>query len=106
MSEENIDESILNTPDETMANLPDMPLETVFNVPVEVTVVLGKKTIAINELLKLGKNSVVELESKIGDPVDIFVNERLIARGEIVIVEEKIGITMTEIFKAENAPNE
>jgi len=106
MSEENVEEAILNTSNQSFEDLPDLPLKTIFNVPVEVTVVLGKKTIAINELLKLGKNSVVELESKVGDPVDIFVNERLIARGEIVIVEEKIGITMTEIFKADNAPNE
>lgn len=96
MSEDNQDIYEENVNDES-----DIPLKTVYNVPVEVTVVLGKKTISINDLLKLGKNSVVELENKIGDPVDIFVNERLIARGEVVIVEEKIGITMTEIFKSD-----
>ena len=51
--------------------------------------------------MKLGRGAVVELDRKVGEPVDIYVNNRLIARGEVVIVEDKIGVTMTEIIKPE-----
>jgi flagellar motor switch protein FliN/FliY len=56
----------------------------------------------VSQLLKLGRGAVVELDRKVGEPVDIYVNNRLIARGEVVIVEDKIGVTMTEIIKPEN----
>jgi len=79
----------------------DLNLEAVYDVPVEITVVLGKKPMSISDLLKMGPGSVVELERKVGEAVDVFVNERLVARGEVVIVEDRIGITMTEIIKAE-----
>ncbi|MCB2081756.1 MAG: FliM/FliN family flagellar motor switch protein, partial [Rickettsiales bacterium] len=54
------------------------------------------------QLLKLGRGAVIELERKIGEPVDVLVNDRLVARGEVVIVEDRIGITMTDIIKSEN----
>ncbi|VAV93372.1 Flagellar motor switch protein FliN, partial [hydrothermal vent metagenome] len=52
-----------------------------------------------NQLLKLGSGSVVELDRKVGEAIDIYVNNRLVARGEVVILDEKLGITMTEIIK-------
>jgi flagellar motor switch protein FliN/FliY len=55
----------------------------------------------VQQLLKLGRGAVVELDRKVGEPVDILVNNRLVARGEVVVVEDKIGVTMTEIIKAE-----
>lgn len=76
-------------------------LEAVYDIPVEVTVVLGRTSMPISNVLKLGRGAVVELDRKIGESVDVYVNERLVARGEVVIVEDRIGITMTEIMKVE-----
>lgn len=78
-------------------------LEAVFDVPVNVSAVLGKSTMEVSKLLKLGRGMVVELDRKIGEAIDIYVNDRLVARGEVVLVEERLGITMTEIVKAERA---
>lgn len=79
----------------------NMSLETVYDIPVQITVVLGKTSMQVNQLLKLGRGAVIELDKKVGEPIDIFVNNRLVARGEVVVVEERIGVTMTEIIKAE-----
>jgi flagellar motor switch protein FliN len=76
-------------------------LEAVFDVPVQVSAVLGRTRMEINDLLKLGPGTVLELDRKVGEAIDIYVNNRLVARGEVVLVEEKLGVTMTEIIKAE-----
>jgi flagellar motor switch protein FliN/FliY len=76
-------------------------LEAVFDVNVNVSAILGKSTMEVSQLLKLGKGSVVELDRKIGEAIDIFVNDRLVARGEVVLVEDRLGITMTEIVKGD-----
>ncbi|MGH6670569.1 MAG: flagellar motor switch protein FliN [Xanthobacteraceae bacterium] len=76
-------------------------LEAVFDVPVQVSAVLGRARMEIGNLLKLGPGTVLELDRKVGEAIDIYVNNRLIARGEVVLVEEKLGVTMTEIIKAE-----
>ncbi len=77
-------------------------LKAIFNVPVNVQVVLGSTTMPVSQLLKLGRGAVVELNRKVGEAVDVYVNDRLIARGEVVIVDEgNLGVTMTEIVKAE-----
>lgn len=76
-------------------------LDAVSDIPVQVSVVLGKTTMQVNQLLKLGRGAVVELDRKVGEPIDIYVNNRLVARGEVVVVEDRIGVTMTEIIKAE-----
>jgi len=76
-------------------------LEAVYDIPVQVSAVLGKATMQVNELLKLGKGAVIELDRKVGEAIDIYVNNRLVARGEVVVVEERLGITMTEIVKVE-----
>jgi len=78
-------------------------LEAVFDVPVQVSAVLGESSMQVHQLLKLGRGAVVELNRKIGDPIDIYVNNRLVARGEVVVVDDRLGITMTEIIKAEKA---
>jgi len=78
-------------------------LEAVFDVPVQVSAVLGRARMEIGDLLKLGPGTVLELDRKVGEAIDIYVNNRLVARGEVVLVEEKLGITMTEIIKAERA---
>jgi flagellar motor switch protein FliN/FliY len=76
-------------------------LEAVFDVPVHVSAVLGRARMQVGELLKLGPGSVLELDRKVGEAIDIYVNNRLVARGEVVLVEEKLGVTMTEIIKPE-----
>jgi flagellar motor switch protein FliN len=76
-------------------------LEAMFDVPVQVSAVLGRTRMEVGELLKLGPGAVLELDRKVGEAIDIYVNNRLVARGEVVLVEEKLGVTMTEIIKAE-----
>jgi len=77
-------------------------LEAVFDVPVQVSAVLGRARMDVGELLKLGPGAVLELDRKVGEAIDIYVNNRLVARGEVVLVEDKLGVTMTEIIKAEH----
>ena len=76
-------------------------LEAVFDVPVKVSAVLGRSRMEVGDLLKLGPGTVLELDRKVGEAIDIYVNNRLVARGEVVLVEDKLGVTMTEIIKAE-----
>jgi flagellar motor switch protein FliN/FliY len=77
-------------------------LEAVYDIPVTVSAVLGKSTMQVSQLLKLGRGAVVELDRKLGEAIDIYVNNRLIARGEVVMVDDnRLGITMTEIIKSE-----
>ena len=77
-------------------------LEAVYDIPVHVSVVLGRTTMQVSQLLKLGRGAVVELDRKLGEAVDIYVNNRLVARGEVVMVDDnRLGVTMTEIVKAE-----
>lgn len=78
-------------------------LESVFDVPVSVSAVLGKTAMEVSQLLKLGRGAVVELDRKVGEAIDIYVNDRLVARGEVVLVEDRLGITMTEIVKGGQA---
>src|SRR5215469_16695909 len=75
--------------------------EAVFDVPVKVSAVLGRARMEVGDLLKLGPGAVLELDRKVGEAIDIYVNDRLVARGEVVLVEDKLGVTMTEIIKAE-----
>jgi flagellar motor switch protein FliN len=76
-------------------------LEAVFDVPVQVSAVLGRSQMDVGELLKLGPGTVLELDRRVGEAIDIYVNNRLVARGEVVLVEDKLGVTMTEIVKSE-----
>ena len=76
-------------------------LEAVFDVPVQVSAVLGRSKMDVGELLKLGPGTVLELDRRVGEAIDIYVNNRLVARGDVVLVEDKLGVTMTEILKAE-----
>ena len=78
-----------------------LDLHAVYEIPVQISAVLGKTSMPISNLLKLGRGAVVELDRKVGEAIDIYVNDRLVAMGEVVIVEDKIGITMTEIIKAD-----
>ena len=76
-------------------------LEAVYDIPVQVSAVLGKSAMQVSQLLKLGRGAVVELDRKVGEAIDIYVNNRLVARGEVVVVEDRLGVTMTEIIKTD-----
>jgi flagellar motor switch protein FliN/FliY len=79
-------------------------LDAVYDVPVVVSAVLGKATMQVSQLLKLGRGAVVELDRKLGEAIDIYVNNRLVARGEVVLVDEnRLGVAMTEIIKGERS---
>jgi flagellar motor switch protein FliN len=80
---------------------PAKDLEAVYDIPVQISAVLGKSTMQVSQLLKLGRGAVVELDRKVGEAIDIYVNNRLVARGEVVVVEDRLGVTMTEIIKSE-----
>lgn len=117
MGDQNLDLSELDemSDDQTSAGshgndseteIPDIPnsaqdLEAVYDIPVRVSAVLGKSTMEVSQLLKLGRGAVVELDRKVGEPIDIYVNNRLVARGEVVVLEDRLGVTMTEIIKTD-----
>lgn len=75
-------------------------LEAVYDIPVKVSAILGKSKIKVSQLLKINKGTIIELDKKVGEAIDIYVNNNLVARGEVVVVDDKLGITMTEIVKA------
>ncbi len=78
-------------------------VSAIYDIPVQISVVLGRSTMQVSQLLKLGRGAVVELDRKVGEAIDIYVNNRLVARGEVVVVDDKLGVTMTEIVKSDRA---
>jgi flagellar motor switch protein FliN/FliY len=96
-------ETSLGAPDSELMNRGAADLEAVFDVPVKVSAVLGRARMEVGELLRLGPGAVLELDRKVGEAIDIYVNDRLVARGEVVLVEDKLGVTMTEIIKTERS---
>ncbi len=74
-------------------------LAPVYDVPVNIQAVLGRAHLDVSTLLRLARGSVIELDRKVGEAIDIYVNNRLVARGEVVVVDERLGVTMTEIIK-------
>ena len=106
---ENKDTTETDTPAANTTELPDIDelprgakdLEAVYDIPVQVSAVLGKSTMQVSQLLKLGRGAIVELDRKVGEAIDIYVNNRLVARGEVVVVEDHLGVTMTEIIKTD-----
>ncbi|MBI1360310.1 MAG: flagellar motor switch protein FliN [Alphaproteobacteria bacterium] len=78
-------------------------LRPVFDVPVSVQAVIGRTTVEVSKLLQMGPGSVLELDRRVGEAIDIYVNSRLVARGEVVVVDDRLGVTMTEIIKNSDA---
>jgi flagellar motor switch protein FliN/FliY len=110
--EEDLTLNEFDSPEETSAAPTGVPdagpqgagdLEAVYDIPVQVSAVLGRATMQVNQLLKLGRGAVVELDRKVGEAIDIYVNNRLVARGQVVVVEDKLGVTMTEIIKSDRS---
>jgi flagellar motor switch protein FliN/FliY len=82
-------------------------LETILQIPVSVKVVLGSASMPVSSVLKLGRGAVVPLDRKVGEPVDVVVNGRVIARGEVVVLDEdnsRFGVSLTEVIGAAPAP--
>ena len=78
-------------------------LDAIYDVSVQVSAVLGQATMPVSQLLKLGRGAVVELDRKVGEAIDIYVNNKLIARGEVMVLNDCLGITMTEIIKSDKS---
>lgn len=91
----------LNAADFAPAGATEKDVEAIYDIPVQISAVLGKSTMQVSQLLKLGRGAVVELDRRVGEAVDIYVNDRLVARGEVVINEDRLGVTMTEIIKSD-----
>ena len=97
------------SPDEPQTETTDAPstevapqevrqLDRILDIPVRISAVLGKTRMSVDELMKLSAGAVIELDRKVGEPIDLYVNDRLIARGELVMVDGSLGVTMTEIM--------
>ncbi|QDG77813.1 flagellar motor switch protein FliN [Labrenzia sp. PHM005] len=93
--------------DDTMGD--DRNLDTILGIPVNIQVVLGSATMLVSNLLKLGRGAVIPLNHRVGEPIDIVVNGRVIARGEVVVVEDdnsRFGVSLTEIISSQTSPLE
>lgn len=99
MAEDKVKEASAKTAETATAN--EVSLESIADIPVEVSAVLGRTNMPVSQLLKLGRGAVITLDRKVGEAIDIYFNNRLVARGEVVIVENKIGVTMTEVIKSD-----
>ena len=91
--EENIQSEVANPEGEKLSKL-----ELILDIPLRVSVELGRTKMIVNDLLQLGQGSVIELAKLAGDPLEVLVNDKLIARGEVVVVNEKFGIRLTDII--------
>jgi len=78
-------------------------IDAIYDIPVQLSAVLGKSTMKVSQLLKLGRGAVVDLDRKVGEAIDIYVNNRLVARGEVIVMEDRLGVTMTEIIKSDRS---
>jgi flagellar motor switch protein FliN/FliY len=82
--------------DDAMA---DSSREAAYDIQVELYAVLGHANVQVKQLLKLGRGAVVELDRRINEPIDLFVNKTLVGRGEVVVVEDRLGVTVTDMVK-------
>lgn len=94
------DETILKDAGQDVTAMNQAQLEAVYDVSVQVSAVLGQASMKISQLLKLGRGAVVKLDRAVGESIDVYVNNRLVARGEVVVVDDHLGITMTEIIRS------
>lgn len=90
------------TPAENSGNGFQANIDMLMDVPLTVTIELGRTEMTLKQALELNQGSVIELSRLAGDPIDVFVNERLIARGEVVVVDDKFAVRVTELFSNNN----
>lgn len=79
------------------------PSGAAYEIPVEMIAVLGTAELQVSQILKLGRGAVVELDRVVGEPIEVHANNQLIARGEVVVIEDRLGVQMTEIIKSESS---
>ena len=79
--------------------------EAVYDIPVKVSTVLGEAAVRVSNLMKLGRGAVIELDRKVGEPIELYVNDRLVARGELTVTEGRLGVTMTEVIRGNMKPD-
>ncbi len=84
--------------DDALNKLKVQNLDFILDIPLKVTVELGRTTVVVKDLLQLGQGSVLELDKLAGEPLEILVNGKLVAKGEVVVVNEKFGIRLTDII--------
>jgi flagellar motor switch protein FliN len=77
----------------------DKGREAAYDISVELSAVLGSANVPVKQLLKLGRGAVVELDRKINEPIDLYVNKLKVGRGEVVVVEDRLGVTVSEMIK-------
>jgi flagellar motor switch protein FliN/FliY len=104
-AEQQVDAAPVTQLDDDTAAAPrsnkDLDLDMILNIPVTMSMEIGRTKININNLLKLSQGSVVELDRLAGEPMDVLVNDTLIAHGEVVVVNDKFGIRLTDVISAE-----
>lgn len=82
----------------TNASFTEADLDPVLDVPITLTAILGRTQLSVADVLRMNAGSIIELDRAIGEPIDIYINSRLVARGEVVLIEDRLGITMSEII--------
>ena len=105
-SDKNIDDSgktsnyedILNNNTDSIKGVDISRMKMVLDVPLKVTVELGRTKLLVNDIIQLGQGSVIELDKMAGEPMEIYVNDKLIAMGEVVVVNEKFGVRLTDVM--------
>ena len=90
---DNLDDEVAATTDKEK----NKSLDLILDIPLTVAVELGRSKMLINDLLQLGQGSVIELTKLVGEPLEVLVNQKLVARGEVVVVNEKFGVRLTDI---------
>ncbi|MBC8288295.1 MAG: flagellar motor switch protein FliN [Nitrospinae bacterium] len=91
------DEGVTEAEEAAASNKETKSLDLILDIPLTVTVELGRSKMLINDLLQLGQGSVIELTKLVGEPLEVLVNQKLVARGEVVVVNEKFGVRLTDI---------
>ena len=74
-----------------------LDLKAVYDIPLKLSVVLGSTELKVSSLLELSKGAVIELDKKVGEPVDLLINDKIVAHGEIILIDNKVGVTITEL---------
>ena len=88
----------INNSDSRDQALSKADLDPVLDVPITVTAILGRAELPIIDVIKLAPGSIIELDRAVGEPVDIYINDRIVARGEVVLMDERLGITLSEVI--------
>jgi flagellar motor switch protein FliN/FliY len=99
MADENgTTEEVSGEAEERTEEMEARELDFILDIPLELSVELGKTKMLVNDLLQLGQGSIIELNKLAGEPLEVYINRKLIARGEVVVVNEKFGVRLTDVI--------